>query len=165
MNYTISGDDLDPEIIIAVQQTVNDDSLSDTLIYELPQSPLNILPEMTLVLHHSNSFNEMIEAFFDPEILNKTLKFRCLLPDNSVEKGSGSGVVRDVYSSFWAVFYERCTLGTTLKVPFLRHYFCAATWKAIGRILLKGFQDCQYLPIKLPHLFLRKCSLGQCTVT
>ena len=63
MNYTISGDDLDPEIIIAVQQTVNDDSLSDTLIYELPQSPLNILPEMTLVLHHSNSFNEMIEAF------------------------------------------------------------------------------------------------------
>ncbi|XP_061576483.1 uncharacterized protein LOC133442491 [Cololabis saira] len=164
-NYAILQDDSDPEIIFGAQQTVNDDfsDLSDTLIYEpdeLPENPLNILPETILVLHHSNSFIEMIDAFSDPEILNKTLKVRRLLPDNSVEKGSGSGVIRDVYSSFWAEFYERCTLGTTLKVPFLRHDFCAATWKAIGRILLKGFQDCKYLPIKLAPPFLEEMLYG-----
>lgn len=138
---------------------MNDDSLSDTLTYqpdELPHSPLNILPETVLILHHSNSFSEMIEAFSDSEILNKALKVRCLLPDNSLEKVSGSGVIRDVYSSFWVEFYERCTLGTTLNMPFLRHDFCAATWKAIGRIILKDFQDCQYLPIKLAPLFLEE---------
>ncbi|XP_035996096.1 uncharacterized protein LOC118563930 [Fundulus heteroclitus] len=161
-NYVIE-DDADPEITFGAQAG-NDDSLSDTLIYEpleLPQSPLNLLPETVLVLHYSNSFNEMIEAFSDPEILNKTLKVRRLLPDNSVERGSGSGVIRDVYSSFWAEFYERCTLGTTFKVPFLRHDFCAATWKAVGRILLKGFQDCQYLPIKLAPPFLEEMFYGE----
>lgn len=103
VSEVIKADTSDPEIIFGAQQTVDDDSLSDTLLYqadEFPQSPLHILPEITLVLHHSNSFSEMIEAFSDPEIINKTLKVRRLLPDNSVEMGSGSGVVRDVYSSF-----------------------------------------------------------------
>ena len=74
----------------------------------------------------------MIAAFSDPDIMYKTLKVKRLLPDHSVEKGSGSGVVRDVYSSFWdKEFYERCTLGTTVKVPFVRHDFSTATWKAV----------------------------------
>ncbi|XP_057688452.1 uncharacterized protein LOC130913681 [Corythoichthys intestinalis] len=147
-----------PEITSAAAHTVN----HDRLIHqpdELPQSPLDI-PEMCLFLHYTNSFSEMIRAFSDPEILNKKIKIRRLLPHNSVEMGSGSGVVRDVYSSFWAEFYERCTLGTTWKVPFVRHDFSAATWKSIGRILLKGFQDCQYLPIKLAPPFLEEIFYG-----
>lgn len=116
---------------------------------------------MTLVLHHTNSFSEMIEAFSKPEIVNKTLKVKRLLPDNSVENGSGSGVVRDSFSNFWEEFYERCTLGTALKVPFLRHDFSAATWRAIGRILLKGFQDYQYLPIKLAPPFVEEMLFGE----
>ena len=88
-NYVILQDEPNPEIIFGALQTENDDSLSDTLLYqhEIPQRPINIFPVITLVLHHSNSFSEMIEAFSDPEILNKTLKVRRLLPDNSVEKG------------------------------------------------------------------------------
>lgn len=154
----------DPEIIIGAQQTTQDESLSDTLLYqpdEFHLSPRYTLPEITLVLHHRNTFTEMIGAFSDPEIMNKTLKVKRLLPDNSVETASGSGVVRDSFSSFWEEFYERCTLGTTLKVPFLRHDFSAATWKAIGRILLKGFQDHQYLPIKLAPPFLEEMLFGE----
>ncbi|KAF3844212.1 hypothetical protein F7725_013553 [Dissostichus mawsoni] len=153
----------DPEITFGPAQTGADDNLSDTLIYqpdELPQSPLQILPDITLVLHHSNSFNEVIAAFSDPDIMYKTLKVKRLLPDHSVEKGSGSGVVRDVYSSFWEEFYERCTLGTTVKLPFLRHNLSTATWKAIGRIFVKGFQDCQYMPIKLAPPFLEEMLFG-----
>lgn len=143
-------DTSDPEIIIGAQET-SDESLSDTLIYqpdEFPLSPLHTLPEITLVLHQSNSFSEMTEAFSDPDIMNKTVKVKHLFPDNSVERGIGW------YSSFWAEFYESCTLGTTLRVPFLRHDFSAHTWRAIGRILAKGFQDYPYLPFKLAPPFL-----------
>lgn len=52
------------------------------------------------VLHHSNSFRGMIEAFSVPEIMSETLKVRRLLRD------SGSGGVRDVYSSFWTEWYQ-----------------------------------------------------------
>ncbi|KAF3847310.1 hypothetical protein F7725_020338 [Dissostichus mawsoni] len=88
----------------------------------------------------------MITAFSDAEILNKSLNVRRILPDNKEEAGSGSGVLRDVLSCYWQEFYERCTLGCisltlTVKVPFIRHDFPAETWKAIGRIILKGYQD------------------------
>ncbi|XP_023818529.1 uncharacterized protein LOC110016336 [Oryzias latipes] len=156
----------DPEIIIGAQHSSEFDftSLSDTIIFDpddILQNPQAVIPEVTLVLHHANSFNEMIEAFTDTNILDKNLNIRRLLPDNSVEKATGSGVVRDVYSSFWTEFYERCTLGTTLKVPFLRHDFCVAKWKAIGRIFLKGFRDCQYLPIRLAPPFLEQMLYGE----
>lgn len=68
-----------------------------------------------MVIHHTNSFSEMTEAFSDPEIMNKTLKIKRLLPDNSVEKGSGSGVARDSLSRFWEEFYEWFT--GTISVP------------------------------------------------
>lgn len=42
-----------------------------------------------------------------------------------------------------------------------RHDFSAATWKAIGRILLKGFQDYQYLHIKLPPPFVEEMLFGE----
>ncbi|XP_030290693.1 uncharacterized protein LOC115592255 isoform X3 [Sparus aurata] len=131
----------------------------DTLIYEgfpMPTSPAHPDDVITVTLHHANTFHDMITAFSDAEILNKALNVRRILPDNKEEAGSGSGVLRDVLSCFWHEFYERCTLGTTVKVPFLRHDFPAATWKAIGRILLKGYQDCQYLPNKLALPFLEQ---------
>ena len=82
-------------------------------------------------------------------MLTQQLSFRRLLPDESVEMGYGDGVTRDIYTAFWEEFYEQCTVGTTAKVPFLRDDFTPDIWQAIGRILLCGFQTCQYLPIKL----------------
>ncbi|KAI4802712.1 hypothetical protein KUCAC02_006291 [Chaenocephalus aceratus] len=112
--------------------------------------------QLTITVHHANTLADMITAFSDAEILNKSLNVRRILPDNKEEAGSGSGVLRDVLSCFWQEFYERCTLGTTVKVPFIRHDFPAETWKAIGRILLKGYQDCEYFPNKLALPFLEQ---------
>ena len=98
----------------------------------------------------------MITAFSDAEILNKTLKVTRILPDNTEEAGSGSGVLRDVLSCFWHEFYDRCSLGATVKVPFIRHDFPAETWKAVGRILVKVYQDCQYLANKLALPFIEQ---------
>lgn len=80
----------------------------------------------------------------------------CVVVFFCLEAGSGSGVLRDVLSCFWQEFYDRCTLGTTVKVPFIRHDIPSETWKAIGRIVLKGYQDCQYLPNKFAIPFLEQ---------
>ncbi|XP_038586911.1 uncharacterized protein LOC119912009 [Micropterus salmoides] len=136
-----------------------EEDTDDTLIYEgffTPPSPAHPEEVITITIHHANTLHDVITAFSDAEILNKALNVRRILPDNKEEAGSGSGVLRDVLSCFWHEFYDRCTLGTTVKVPFICHDFPAETWKAIGRILLKGCQDCQYLPNKLALPFLEQ---------
>lgn len=50
--------------------------------------------------------------------MNKCLKVKHLLLDNSVEKGSGSGVARDSFSSFWVEFYDCVRLEPLWKCPF-----------------------------------------------
>lgn len=93
----------DPKIIFGVQQTANDESFSDTLLYqpdEFPLSPLHTLPKITLALTTTQTLSLKLELFSDPEIMNKTLKVKCLLPDNSVEKDSSSGVSRDDSGGF-----------------------------------------------------------------
>lgn len=42
----------------------------------------------------------MIGAFSDDDILSKTIKIKHILPDKSLEKGSGTGLLKDVYTSF-----------------------------------------------------------------
>ena len=124
----------------------------DTLIFEgylMPASPAHPGDVITITVHHANTCCDMITAFSDAEILNKARNVKHILPDTKEEAGSGSGVMRDVLSYFWHEFFKRCTLGTTVKVPSICHNFSAETWKTIGRILLKGYQDCKYLPTKL----------------
>ncbi|XP_024118320.1 uncharacterized protein LOC112139717 [Oryzias melastigma] len=132
---------------------------NDTLIYEdflFPQSPASPRDLVTVTIHHGNTLHDLIAGFSDADILNKELFVKRILPDNTEEAGSGSGVLRDALSCFWHEFYERCTLGTTVKVPFIRHDFTAETWKAVARILLKGYLDCQYFPNKLALPFIEQ---------
>ncbi|KAJ8007783.1 hypothetical protein DPEC_G00097780 [Dallia pectoralis] len=149
---------VDSEITFGPIYSTEEDT-EDTLIYEgfpMPASPPHPEDVIMITIHHANTFNDMITAFSDEEIFNRALNVRRILPDNREEAGIGSGLLRDVLTCFWQEFYDRCTLGTTVKVPFIRHDFPAETWKAIGRILVKGYQDCQYLPNKLALPFLEQ---------
>ena len=130
-----------------------------TLLFEgfvIPSSPAHLDDVITITVHHGNTFQDMITAFSEAKILYKALNVKRMLPDNSEEAGSGSGVLRDVLSCFWQEFYGRCTLGATVKVPFICHDFSAEKWKAVGRVLLKGYLDCQYFPNKLAQPFLEE---------
>ncbi|XP_047248883.1 uncharacterized protein LOC124884864 [Girardinichthys multiradiatus] len=136
-----------------------EEDTEDTLIYQgflVPLSPANPDDVITITVHHTNTLHDIITAFSDSDIMRKTLNVKRILPDNTEEAGSCSGILRDVLTCFWNEFYERCTLGTTVKVPFIRHDFPAEKWKAVGRILLKGYQDCQYFPNKLAIPFLEQ---------
>ncbi|MED6258398.1 hypothetical protein ATANTOWER_006808 [Ataeniobius toweri] len=97
----------------------------------VPLSPANPDDVITITVRHTNTLHDIITAFSDSDIMRKTHVKR-ILPDNTEEAGSGSGILRDVLTCFWNEFYERCTLGTTVKVPFICHDFPAEKWKAVG---------------------------------
>ncbi|KAF6723410.1 hypothetical protein FQA47_022495 [Oryzias melastigma] len=108
---------------------------NDTLIYEdflFPQSPASPRDLVTVTIHHGNTLHDLIAAFSDADILNKELFVKRILPDNTEEAGSGSGVQP------------------------LKCRFTAETWKAVARILLKGYLDCQYFPNKLALPFIEE---------
>ncbi|XP_051940238.1 uncharacterized protein LOC127613309 [Hippocampus zosterae] len=150
--YTSFDVSVDSEITFG--PTYNTEGDADiTLIYDGPPDPKDV---MTVTVHYTDTLNDMIIAFSENAILNKSLNVKRILPDNTEEAGVGSGVLRDVLSCFWQEFYDRCTLGTSIKVPFIRHDFPAEKWKAVGRILLKGYQDCCYFPNKLAFPFLEQ---------
>lgn len=145
----------DPEITFG-PYSGDEPDLENTLVYVPPETTEIGIQTKQIIIRHGNCLHDMINEFSDPETLTRQLAFRRLLPDNSEEAGCGSGVLRDVYSTFWQKFYDRCTLGTTMKVPFIRHDFQADSWKAVGRIFLKGYKDCQYIPIKLAPPFMEE---------
>ncbi|XP_060754238.1 uncharacterized protein LOC132865727 [Neoarius graeffei] len=176
--YDGDNDDTEPFEFPILQQPTTADAFRDDELQLLPSVPLAAsdppLPSMPLsmplaasglqlaasdlllpskpkliVIHHGNCLNEMISEFMDPAVLTQPLTIKRLLPDNTEEKAVGSGVLRDVFSSFWQEFYDRCTIGTDVKIPFIRHDYSSETWKAIGRVLVVGYKTCDYLPIKL----------------
>ncbi|CAI5686053.1 unnamed protein product [Oreochromis niloticus] len=156
----IAGSEIldDPEITFGPIFDAEEET-EDTLVYEgflVPLSPPNSENVITITIRHTDTLHDMITAFSDEEILSKTLNVKRILPDTTEEPGTGSGILRDVLTCFWHEFYERCTLGATVKVPFIRHDFPAEKWKAVGRILLKGYQECQYFPNKLAIPFLEQ---------
>ncbi|KAL4009633.1 hypothetical protein ACER0C_003485 [Sarotherodon galilaeus] len=156
----ITGSEIsdDPEITFGPIFDAEEDT-EDTLVYEgflVPLSPPNSENVITITIRHTDTLRDMITAFSDAEILRKTLNVKRILPDTTEEPGTGSGILRDVLTCFWHEFYERCTLGATVKVPFIRHDFPAEKWKAVGRILLKGYEECQYFPNKLAIPFLEQ---------
>ncbi|CAL9693084.1 unnamed protein product [Knipowitschia caucasica] len=99
---------------------------------------------------------DLMSAFGDPSIMNKDMTIAMKLPNGSFEKGSGSGVFRDCLCEFWNEFYNRCTVGDTVKVPFLRHEYQIHEWQAIGRILVKGWPTAGYFPIRISLPFLEE---------
>ena len=71
------------------------------------------------------------------------------------EKGEGVGVARDAFSLFWRDVYNSYMLGEDERVPSIRHDVSREKWQATAnaRILLKGYTQERYFPIKISSLF------------
>ena len=70
------------------------------------------------------------------------------------EEGTGNGVARDIYSSFWIDATDSYFIGEKERVPFARHDLFKNEWKAIGDILMKGYYDVGYFPVIISKAFL-----------
>ena len=68
-----------------------------------------------------------------------------------VDNGS---VLRDALSAFWCSFYDSCTIGEDERVPAIRHDFKEAEWEATARILVKGYKEVKFFPVKLSKAFI-----------
>ncbi len=53
-------------------------------------------------------------------------------------------------------FYERCTLGGDVKVPFFSRDYQSEDWQAVARILVVGWRIARYFPVKLAAPFLEE---------
>ncbi|XP_031333699.1 uncharacterized protein LOC116163743 isoform X2 [Photinus pyralis] len=119
----------------------------------------NILVETKLLrLHRGKIFEELIKAFEDETFATYNLQVEMILPNGDIEIASDmGGVLRDALSEFWQDFYEKCTLGTTMKVPYIRHDFGEIQWKAVARIVVFGWKSQKYFPIRIAPIFMLSC--------
>lgn len=141
---------------------VENQSLDDTL----PLSPLNNIAhseqlKRILVVQRGHVLSELIAHFLDESVLGCEIKIQLIAPDGKLERGyDEGGVVRDCLSEFWNDFYEQCTMGSSFKVPFLRHDFGQVHWESVGRIIAFGWQKEKYLPVKLAPVILEQATFG-----
>ena len=78
-------------------------------------------------------------------------------PRGNMEDGAGSGVARDIYSSFWKDVSNGFFAGEQERVPYVRHDLYKGEWEAMGRIILKGYIDTGYFPTFICKAFLIYC--------
>ena len=70
------------------------------------------------------------------------------------EEGTGNGVARDIYSSFWIGTTDSYVIGEKERVPFVRHHLFKNEWKANSDILMNGYYDVGYFPVIISKAFL-----------
>ena len=95
----------------------------------------------------------MLYIFFFQIALIDHVSFELVGRDGEVEIGIGSGVTRDVYSSFWTEIMESLFVGVSERVPIVRHDLFIEEWEAIGKILVHGYKDNGYFPVVLSKSF------------
>ncbi|XP_059191657.1 uncharacterized protein LOC131973627 [Centropristis striata] len=134
----------------------------DTLPLDEPQadiSPLspeeahvathpNVAPKV-LRLHRVNIVSDMVEQFKDSSFMEANLSVT-FINESGID---ASGVARDAYSCFWEMFFLNCADGEAEYVPALQPEYGREEWEAIGRILMKGYKDHGFFPIKLSLAF------------
>ncbi|PFX13954.1 hypothetical protein AWC38_SpisGene21927 [Stylophora pistillata] len=55
--------------------------------------------------------------------------------------------------------------GEIERVPYIRHDFNRIMFEAVAKIIVKGYKDCQYFPVKISKSFLVACLFGEESVT
>ncbi|KAK7157036.1 hypothetical protein R3I94_006940 [Phoxinus phoxinus] len=117
-------------------------------------------PKM-LRLHRVNIIHDMVEQFKDASVVEARLSV-IFVDECGID---ASGVARDAFSGFWEAFFLNCADGEIECVPALKPEYGKEEWEAVGRILLKGYQDHGFFPVKLSLAFVVCLLHGENKVT
>ena len=60
---------------------------------------------------------------------------------------------------FGTLFKDSCSNGEDERVPVIRHDLQFAEWEAMARIIVKGYPQVGFFPIKLGKAFTKACVL------
>lgn len=122
-----------------------------------------IIPYETikLTLHRGHIYSEMLTSFINTKSINLRLEVEIVLPNGEKEAAfDAGGVLKDALTEFWETFYESRCIGSSVKVPCLRHDYDEERWKAIGRILCVGYRQANIFPCKLARPFVEHALFG-----
>lgn len=112
-------------------------------------------------LHRANLVDEMVGQFKNEAILSYHLKYSFFN-----ERGADAdGLSRDVYAAFWTDFLDCAAEGAEMRVPILSPRWQGEEWKAVGRILAKGFMDQGYFPLHFAPAFTTALIFGEHAVS
>ena len=127
-----------------------------------PRIPTPPPPVVTyLHIHRVNIVEEVIAHFKNPDIVSTEIKTAFV-----GEKGiDNNGVSRDAYCSFWQEFFTGSAEGEECRVPAINTKWMEEEWKAIGRILLKGYKDHNFFPLQFSEAFVIALIHGEDMVT
>ena len=124
-----------------------------------------LLPKRIIQVHRLNIKKDLIDLFRDPLIMSQDIEIIVIDARGVEEVGRDVGLLRDVFSLFWKETYDSLFVGENERVPFVRHDYQRDEWVAVGRILVKGYLTCQYLPVLLSQTFLAWLFWGESAVT
>ena len=124
-----------------------------------------LLPKRIIQVHRLNIKKDLIDLFRDPLIMSQDIEIIVIDARGVEEVGRDVGLLRDVFSLFWKETYDSLFVGENERVPFVRHDYQRDEWVAVGRILVKGYLTCQYLPVLLSQTFLACLFWGESAVT
>ena len=124
-----------------------------------------VRPSKPVTVRRTLLKSDMLEIFKEPRILEYELDIRVIAQDGREEEGKGSGVVREVLTSFWNECFSSLTVGALEKVPNVRHDYQKGEWEAIGRIIVFGYSEVKYFPITLSRAFVATLFFGEESLT
>lgn len=140
----------------AMQQAEINEEIDENFVDDTP--PPKTLTERKITIHRGNVLKEMIQEFKEIDSFNDICTLDVIPPNGMFEIAEDEGgVSRDILCEFWDSFYKKCTLGTTFKVPCLRHDFGEPEWHSVGKIIVFGWKIVGYFPIQLSIAFVEQC--------
>ena len=116
-------------------------------------------------VHRSTVKKDMVNTFLDSSIMSNKLDVKMIDGRGLEESGEGGGVVRDAFSLFWSDAYNSLMSGEDERVPSVRHDMNREKWEAVSRVLVKGYTQEHYLPIRISQVFLCSCLFGEDSIS
>ena len=104
-------------------------------------------------------------TLLEPRILEYKLDITVIAQDGREENGKGSGVIREVLTSFGNERFSSLTVGALEKVSNVRHDYHKGEWEAIGRIIVFGYSEVKYFPITPSCAFVATVFFGEESLT
>lgn len=114
-----------------------------------------------MCVHRSCLKDDLLEIFKTESYTSTNLSFKVIDEKGRVEEGEGIGVARDVISTFWQQLFSSATVGDVEKVPAIRHDYQQSQWRAMGHILVYGFEKLSFFPLGLSRAFIASCLFGE----
>ena len=115
----------------------------------------------TVEVHRGMILKDLITGFKKVNIDKDVVELKVILPNGVTELAEDSGgVTRDVLTEFWEAFYEQNTVGTEFKIPFLRHDYGEQDWASVAKVLVYGWKEVHYFPVRLSLPFVEHCLYG-----